>query len=289
MEASCAQSERTPDEKLPVHPVLYPDTHLLGLPIEILDLILDELAALSPASLWLKKTQLHISATSPPPLTLLLSHSKLHAEALRHFYEHTTIVLHVDTFDAAQRFPEHHKYGQLLRECSHISRMRKLELRPLLNAGVEFLEPEVREACLVLLDIAKELQYIYLGWSEVPKLFLGGWRPWAYKGRALMPLQMLRGRVTMQLIGVTTPPPRFAGMENIGLLRAFQRMVGKLHPDEDMLDLDGDPIEDTFNILQLPALTEKTLDWWRRRKILPEDEMMDILKRDEAQQMQINQ
>lgn len=82
----------------------------------------------------------------------------------------------------------------------------------------------------------------------------------------------------MQPIEVTTPPPRFAGMENIGLLMAFQGMEGKLHHDENMFDLDGDPTVNIFNILQLPALTEKTLDWWLCCEILPSyDEMIDIL------------
>lgn len=81
MEALYAEQEKKRAEKLIVHPVQYPDAHLLGLAIEILDLIFDELAALSPGSLWFKGTQLHISATSPPPLPLLLAHSKLHAEA----------------------------------------------------------------------------------------------------------------------------------------------------------------------------------------------------------------
>lgn len=259
-----------------VRPFQYPDAHLLGLPLEILDLIFDELAVLSPGSLWLKSTQLRITATSHPPLSLLLAHRKLHAEALRHFYEHTTIVLQVDAFDAAQRSPEHKLYGQLLRECSLISSMRKLELRPLLNAGIDFLELEIREACLVLLEMAKELEYIYVGWSEVPRHLLGGWRPWAYKRRALMPLKMFRGQFTMQVVEATTPPPRSASMENLGLLRAFQSMVGKLHPDEDLLDLDGDPLEDTFKILQLPALTEGTLDWWLCHEIIPEGEMIEI-------------
>lgn len=89
----------------------------------------------------------------------------------------------------------------------------------------------------------------------------------------------------MQPTEVTTPPPRFAGMENIGLLKAFQRMVGKLHPDENMFDLDGHPTVDIFNILQLPALTKKTLDWWLRREILPDDEMIDILKCNLTKQM----
>ncbi|TLD32231.1 hypothetical protein E2P81_ATG05207 [Venturia nashicola] len=268
-----------------MYPTQYPDAHLLGLPLEILDLIFDELASLSSNRLWLKNTWLRITAVSPPSLSLLLAHSKLYAEALRHFYEHTTIVLHVNAFDAAQRSPEHAHYSSLLLQCPHIMRMRKLELRPLLNAGVEFLEPEIQEACVVILEMAKELEYIYVGWSEVPKHFLGGWRPWAYKRRALMPLRLLRGRFTMQVVEVTTPPPRFAGMENVGLLRAFQRMVGKLHPDENLLDLDGDPLEDTFKIMKLPALTEKTLDWWLRHDILPEDEMMDICRGDVLKSM----
>ncbi|QDS72367.1 hypothetical protein FKW77_008260 [Venturia effusa] len=188
------------------HSVQYPDAHLLGLPLEILDSILDELAALSPGSLWLKETQLRITATSVPPLSLLLAHRKLHAEALRHFYEHITIVLLVDAFDAARRSPKHEIYGQFLRECSHISRVRKLELRPVLNAGIEFLEPEIQEACVVLLETAKELKHIYVGWSEVPKHLLSRWRPWAYKGKALMPLRLLRGRFTMQ--GFSKDVPR---------------------------------------------------------------------------------
>lgn len=178
MEALYAELERKRAENLIVHPVQYPDAHFLGLAPKILDLIFDELATLSPGRLWFKRTQLHISATFPPPLPLLLAHSKLHPEALCYFYEHTIIVLHIHAFDAAQRSPEHKFYEQLLREFPNVPRMGKLELSPVMNAGVDLLEPEIQEACIVVLEKAQGLQYMTIGWSEVSTHFLGGWRPW---------------------------------------------------------------------------------------------------------------
>lgn len=205
-------------------PIQYPDTHLLGLPFEILDQILDELAVLSPGKLWQKNTYLQISAESPPPLALLCAHSKLHAEALRHFYEHTTIVLQVNAYDAAKRSPLHTIYGQLLRGCPHIQRVRRLELRPCLNAGVEFLEPEMREACLVLLKYATELKTVEIGWAEAAQTVFGSWRPWPYKAKALDPIRLLVGKVELVVGEVVMPPPRFKEREQAGLERAFERL-----------------------------------------------------------------
>lgn len=207
-------------------PIRYPDAHLLGLPFEILDQILSDLSALSPNRSCQKNTRLHISAPSPPPLPLLLAHSKLRAEALRHFYEHATIVLQINAYDAAKRSPLHTIYGQLLRECPHVPRVRKLEIRPCLNAGVEFVEPEIREACLVLLKNATELKTVTIGWAEAAQTVYGSWRPWAYKAMALDPIRLLVGRVELLVGEVVMPPPRFKEQEQAGLEKAFARVIG---------------------------------------------------------------
>jgi hypothetical protein len=208
-------------------PVQYPDAHLLALPFEILDQILDELSALSPRTLHQKNTHLQVSAISPPPLPLLLAHSKLHAETLRHFYEHTTITLHVNAYDAAKRSPLYTIYGQLIKANAHILHVGRLELRPCLNAGVEFLEPELREACLTLLKHATELKTVTVGWAEAAQIVHGSWRPWEYKARALNPIRLLVGKVELVVGEAVMPPRRHREREQAGLEKAFARIMGK--------------------------------------------------------------
>lgn len=203
----------------------YPNAHLLCLPFEILDQILTDLSTLTPSRLWQKNTPLQISAESPPSLSLLLTHSKLYAEATRHFYENRTITLHVNAYEAAKRAPLHTIYGQLLRECAHIPRIRRLELRPVLNASVQFLEPELREACLVLLQHATELKVVTIGWSEMPQIILGSWRPWSYKANALGPIKLLAGKVELVVGEAIMPLPQFKEREQAGLEKAFARLL----------------------------------------------------------------
>lgn len=103
--------------------------------------------------------------------------------------------------------------------------MRKLELRPCLNAGVEFVEPEVKQACLVLLKNATELRTVTIGWSEAAQTVYGSWRPWAYKAKALDPIRLLVGKVELVVGEVSMPPPRFKEKEQAGLEKAFARIV----------------------------------------------------------------
>jgi hypothetical protein len=207
-------------------PSQYPDAHLLGLPRELRELIYDYLAE-EPSLLWQQNTPLHITATSPPPFELLLTNSLLYAEILPHFYRHTTITLHVDAFDAIKSQDGDTTFREALVACPHIKQTRTIELCPRMNAGVEFLMEEVDVAVTILIQEAKELRTIIVGWSEVPKGFLMTWRPWVYKVTALNSLKRVVGKVDIVAGRVKVPPPRTAGKEQKGLEKAVAMIVAE--------------------------------------------------------------
>jgi hypothetical protein len=206
--------------------IQYPNAHLLGLPLELRELIYDFLAQ-EPTVLWQKSTPLHVSATSPPPVELLLTHSLLYDEILPHFYRNSTVTLHIDAFDAAKSPDGDTSFRDALATCRHIKQTRTIELRPRLTAGVEFLTAEVDTAVTVLLQEAKGLQTLVVSWAEVPKQFLGTWRPWAYKATALASLERFIGKVEVVAGKVDTPPPRTAENEQKGLDRVVAMIVAE--------------------------------------------------------------
>jgi len=203
----------------------YPDAHLIGLPFELRELILDYLTA-DPIILRQKHTPLHISAVSPPPLALLLAHSTLYEEALQHFYSRTTLILHIDTYVAAtRRTSGGDSLLHLVKTNPHIPHIRRLEIRPRLTADVEFLNLDVYEAVQALVEEGKKLKVVRVGWAESTIVFMGKWRPWAYKSMALDPLRAFVGRVEIETGEVEMPPPRFRKVEQRGLERAVARII----------------------------------------------------------------
>jgi hypothetical protein len=206
--------------------VQYPEAHLLGLPRELRELIYDFLAA-EATHRWQKNTPLHVAATSPPPVGLLAAHSQLYTEATTHFYRHTTITLHIDAFEAAKSLDGDTTFRDALTVCPHIKQARIIELRPRLTAGVEFLIGVVDVAVTILLQEAKELQTVIVGWAEKPKSFIETWRPWEYKAIALDSLERLVGKVDITAGEAEVPPPRTAEREQKGLERAVARVIAQ--------------------------------------------------------------
>jgi hypothetical protein len=206
--------------------IRYPDAHLLGLPCELRELIYHFLAK-EPTVLWQKNTPLHVSATSPPPVELLLANSLLYTELLPHFYRHTTITLHVDAIDAIKSLDGDTTFCNALTACRHIKQTRTIELRPRMNAGVEFLVGEVDTAVTVLLQEAKGLRILVVSWAEAPRRLLGTWRPWAYKAIALDSLKRFEGKVEIVAGEVDTPPPSTAEKEQKGLERTVAMIIAE--------------------------------------------------------------
>jgi hypothetical protein len=204
--------------------IQYPDAHFLGLPRELRELVYNFLAD-EPTLLWQKHTPLYVTATSPPPVELLLTHSLLYAEVVPHFYRHSAITLHIDAFDAVKSQDGDNTFRDALAACPHIRQTRTMQLCPRMNAGVEFLVGEVDIAVTVLLQEAKELRTLIVSWSEVPKAFIGTWRPWAYKAIALHPLKRFIGKVNIVAGEVKVPPPRTVEREQKGLERAVAMLI----------------------------------------------------------------
>jgi hypothetical protein len=202
----------------------YPDAHLLGLPRELREIIYDFLAE-DPTLLWQKNTPLHVTANSPPPVELLLAHSLLYAETIPHFYRHTTITVYLDAFDAIKSQDGDTTFRDALVACPHIKQTRTIELCPRMNAGVEFLVAEMDVAVTVLLQEAKALRTLIVGWSEVPRGFIPTWRPWAYKAIALDSLKRFIGKVDIVAGEVKDPPPRNGDSDQKGLERAVAMIL----------------------------------------------------------------
>lgn len=207
--------------------VSYPDAHLLSLPRELREQIYDHLAE-HIVTQWQKNTPLHISASSPPSLSLILAHRRLYTEALAHFYRRTTLTIDIDAFDAVQSYKHTgtSEFQTNLSAYPHLKFARTIELRPRMNAGVEVLRHDVDAAVTVLLEEAKELKTVIVGWSETPITFLGSWRPWPYKAPALEPLRRLVGRWKIEVGEAVIPPPRTAEKEQEGLRRVVEMVVG---------------------------------------------------------------
>jgi hypothetical protein len=203
---------------------MYPDAHLLGIPVEVRELIYDFLTD-EPRKFWHKNTTLHVSASNPPPLELLLAHRTFYNELLAHFYRNTILTLHIDAWEAASSHDEGNAFRDTLTAYPHTKRARAIEIRPRLNACVSNVKDHLEPAVSFLLVEAKELRTVIVGWSEQPQRFLGVWRPWAYKAAALDPLKRLVGKLKIECGNVAVPPPSTAESEQAGLERAVERMI----------------------------------------------------------------
>jgi hypothetical protein len=203
---------------------MYPDAHLLGIPVEVRELIYDFLTD-EPTKLWHRNTPIHVSASAPPPLEVLLAHRTLYNELLPHFYRRTILTLHIDAYDAAKSDDEGNAFRAVLAAYPPIKHTRVIEIRPRLNACVSNMKDHLDPAISVLLTEAKELRTVIVGWSEQPQFFMACWRPWPYKAAALEPLKRLVGKVKIECGKVAVPPPTVAEMEQAGLEREVEKMI----------------------------------------------------------------
>lgn len=102
-----------------------------------------------------------------------------------------------------------------------------LDLRPTLNASIEFLTDAMALAVPVLLSPSFQVRKVVLTWAEaVANILYRTWRPWAYKGVALEPVWDLVGRVQLECGGSINPPPASAEVENEGF-RKMMKMITK--------------------------------------------------------------
>ncbi|KAF2434255.1 hypothetical protein EJ08DRAFT_693798 [Tothia fuscella] len=206
--------------------MIYPDAHLLGLPREIRELIYNFLTdSHPPAEFYHKNVPLEISATNPPPLSVLLTHRTLFSEFLHHFKIHTTLTIHIDAYSSAKRLDDDPTLYNELIIYHHIKSTRTIELRPRLNAGYEHIKRDLDVVVTVLLKEARELRTVIVGWGEMTMGFMGLWRPWCYKAPALGPVRGLVGVVEVVCGKVVMPPPSSAVKEQEGLERAVRLLI----------------------------------------------------------------
>lgn len=198
----------------------YPPAHLLGLPLELREAIYEHLTAdTETLHLWDRKCALHLSAARTFPPSLLQAHPVLHQEALAHFYRTGSVTLHVDAY-AFACLRNTNAYTIALQHCHYLQRTRSLDLRPTLNASIEFLRDAMQLTVPVLLSPPFAVKKVAITWAEAKvHVTHRAWRPWAYKGIALEPLWGLLGRVEIKCNGAINPPPATAELEDQGLRR----------------------------------------------------------------------
>lgn len=206
---------------------LYPDTHLLGLPVELRELIYDQLTADSPRlHMWDKETALHLSAPCTPPISLLLTHPVLRDEAPAHFHRTSTVCLHIDAY-ACSRLASLSPFTEALRSNSYLLQAQRLELRPTLNAGAERLA-EAMVCAVSVLERLPKLKTVTVSWAEVlVAVYSQLWRPPIYKVMALRPLESLVGKVELVCGSCICPPPLDKERQRVGLEMTMRAIIGR--------------------------------------------------------------
>ena len=219
----------------------YPQAHLLGLPIELRDIIYDHLASTSKVlHIWDRKTALHLSTSHAPLPSLLQAHPILHREALAHFHRTQCITLHVDAF-AFACLSNPKSYANTLRECHYVRNARELDLRPTLNASITFLSDAMDLAVPTLLSSCPSLKTVRVTWAEsIPHPIARNWRPWVYKQVSLMPLWDLLGRVELVYGGVINAPPAAIEEQEQGLYKFMTRLT----KNQDLFKVDQEDLRE---------------------------------------------
>jgi hypothetical protein len=204
----------------------YPPAHLLGLPLELREAIYSHLTEdTETLHIWDRKNALHLSAAHTPPVTLLQAHPVLYDEALAYFHRNHRVTLHVDAYAFACLQEDFNLYSNALKDNHYIQNTRVLDLRPTLNASIEFLTQAMHFTIPILLTPTFALRSVAITWAEAVPVIYRHWRPWAYKGVALEPLWGLVGRVEVRCEGCRNPPPGMEGGADDGLKKIIGRMT----------------------------------------------------------------
>lgn len=211
----------------------YAQAHLLGLPLELREAIYDTLTAdTKTLHLWDRNDALHLSAACTPPLALLQTHSQLNQEALAHCSRTRPITLHVDS-DAFACLDDTALYFRAIQNCHYVRNTRVLELRPTLNASVDFLSQAMKLTMHVLLSPSVGIERVVVTWAEsLTTPFQISWRPWAYKQAALMPLWDLVGKIELVCGGCVNAPPRTAVEENRKFTKFMEMLVAYVETEK---------------------------------------------------------